>query len=41
VKLAQQVNEANAPEAAGVSTSADSLKSKDTAAVSKMLQINY
>jgi cytochrome c oxidase subunit 2 len=36
VKLAQQVNEANAPEAAGVSTSADSLKSKDTAAVSKM-----
>jgi cytochrome c oxidase subunit 2 len=27
-KLAQQVNEANAPEAAGVSTSADSLKSK-------------
>jgi cytochrome c oxidase subunit 2 len=36
VKLAQQVSEANAPEAEGVTTSADSLKSKDTMAVSKM-----
>jgi cytochrome c oxidase subunit 2 len=36
VKLAQQVNEANAPEAGGDKTSTDSLKSKDTMAVSKM-----
>ncbi|MGO4817554.1 cytochrome c oxidase subunit II [Flavobacterium sp. W22_SRS_FP1] len=36
VKLAQQVNEAYAPEAEGVIDSADSLKSKDTMAVSKM-----
>jgi cytochrome c oxidase subunit 2 len=36
VKLAQQVNEANAPEAEGVTTGTDSLKSKDTMAVSKM-----
>jgi cytochrome c oxidase subunit 2 len=36
VKLAQQVNEANAPESAGDKTSTDSLKSKDTMAVSKM-----
>jgi cytochrome c oxidase subunit 2 len=36
VKLAQQVNEANAPEAAEGATSKDSLKPKDTMAVSKM-----
>jgi cytochrome c oxidase subunit 2 len=36
VKLAQQVNEANAPEAAEGTTSKDSLKSKDTVAVSKI-----
>jgi cytochrome c oxidase subunit 2 len=36
VKLAQQVNEANAPDAADDKTSTDSLKSKDTTAVSKM-----
>jgi cytochrome c oxidase subunit 2 len=36
VKLAQQVSEANAPEAAGDKASTDSLKSKDTMAVSKM-----
>jgi cytochrome c oxidase subunit 2 len=36
VKLAQQVNEANAPDAADDKTSTDSLKSKDTTAVSKI-----
>jgi cytochrome c oxidase subunit 2 len=36
VKLAQQVNEANAPEAAEGTDSKDSLKGKDTVAVSKM-----
>ncbi len=36
VKLAQQVSEANAPESAGDKSSTDSLKSKDTMAVSKM-----
>jgi hypothetical protein len=34
-EISTTVNEANAPEAAGVATSADSLK-KNTAAVSKM-----
>jgi cytochrome c oxidase subunit 2 len=36
VKLAQQVSEANAPEATEGTTSKDSLKSKDTVAVSKI-----
>ncbi|MFQ3269376.1 MAG: cytochrome c oxidase subunit 2 [Flavobacteriales bacterium] len=36
VKLAQQVNEANVPDAADDKTSTDSLKSKDTTAVSKI-----